>query len=331
MTQPPFHTLNTHSQIVASRLNLTIELDTLNVVSHQHNHGPANYNRAFAIGVALNIGIVSLEAAFGVLSHSLALLADAGHNLTDVLGLLLAWGANYLSQRQATERRTYGLRRSSILAALLNAVVLLIVVGGIGWEAVRRLNDPQPVASDIVMWVAAIGILLNAFTAWLFMAGREHDLNIKGAFLHMVSDAVVSLGVVLAALAIRATGWLWLDPAVSLAIMVIITIGTWGLLRESVNLALDAVPAGIDPAAVEDYLKKLPGISGVHDLHIWGMSTTEAALTAHLVKPDARIDDGLLSRVSQVLHDDFGIEHATLQLECGAADCSGCAAPVAKR
>ena len=284
---------------------------------HTHEHKPTSYGRAFAIGVALNSGFVVMEAIFGLSSHSLALLSDAGHNLGDVLGLLLAWGASYLGHLQPTERRTYGMRRSSILAALANAVILLVVTGGIGWEAIRRLSHPQPVASTTILWVAAIGIAVNGITALMFLSGRKRDVNLKGAFLHMASDAAVALGVVLAALAMHATGWLWLDPVVSVLIGLVIMVGTWGLLRESLNLALDAVPENIHPADVEAYLKALPGVDAVHDLHIWGMSTTEAAMTAHLVTPDASIDDALLSRINQELHAQFGIEHTTVQFEHG--------------
>ena len=284
---------------------------------HGHSHAPANFGRAFAIGIALNITFVVIEAVYGRLSNSLALVADAGHNLSDVLGLVLAWGASVLARRHPTLRRTYGLRRSSILAALLNAVVLLVAVGGIAWEALRRFGNPEPTAGGTVIVVAAIGIAVNGGTALLFMAGRKGDLNIRGAFLHMAADAGVSLGVVLAGLAILATGRAWLDPAVSLAIVVVIVVGTWGLLRDSVNLALDAVPEGIDMAAVQGYLGSLPAVVEVHDLHVWGMSTTETALTAHLVMPDTTCDDATLSRICGELHDRFGIEHTTLQVESG--------------
>ncbi|WP_425617923.1 cation diffusion facilitator family transporter [Anatilimnocola sp. NA78] len=287
--------------------------------AHGHSHAPASFGRAFAIGVMLNLAFVFVEAGFGLWSQSLSLLADAGHNLSDVLGLLLAWGASVLATRQPTARRTYGLRRSSILAALLNAIILLIAVGGIAWEAMHRFFQPQPVASGIVMIVAGIGFLVNGFTAWLFMSGHN-DLNIRGAFLHMAADAAVSLGVVVAALAMMLTGWLWLDPATSLVIVVVITFGTWGLLRESLDLALDAVPAGIDPDQITAYLQQLPGVVAVHDLHIWAMSTTETALTVHLVKPDATLDDALLARIHRELHDQFGIEHTTVQFELGDAD-----------
>jgi len=287
--------------------------------AHGHSHAPASYGRAFAIGVTLNLAFVIVEAGFGAWSHSLSLLADAGHNLSDVLGLLLAWGATVLAARQPTARRTYGLRRSSILAALLNAIVLLLAVGGIAWEAIHRFMQPAPVASGTVMAVAGIGFFVNSFTAWLFMSG-QHDLNIRGAFLHMAADAAVSLGVVFAALAMMFTGWLWLDPATSLVIVVVITFGTWGLLRESLDLALDAVPAGIHPEQITAYLQQLPGVVAVHDLHIWAMSTTETALTVHLVKPDATLDDALLARIHRELHDQFGIEHTTIQFELGDAD-----------
>lgn len=286
---------------------------------HAHHHAPTNYNRAFSVGIALNLGFVVVEAVFGAVAHSLALLADAGHNLSDVLGLVLAWGATVLVRRLPTKRRTYGLRRSSILASLINALLLLIAIGAIAWEAIQRLQHPQPVASAVVMGVAAAGILVNGITAWLFAAGRKGDLNIRGAFQHMAADAVVSLGVVLAALAMRFTGWLWLDPAVSLVIVVVIAVGTWGLLRDSVNLALDAVPQSIDPGQVETYLAALPGVTAVHDLHIWGMSTTDAAMTVHLVKPDASIDDALLARINADMHRLFHIDHTTVQFELGDA------------
>jgi cobalt-zinc-cadmium efflux system protein len=285
--------------------------------SHAHHHAPKNFDRAFAIGVLLNTGFVGVEVVFGLMSNSLALLADAGHNLSDVLALLLAWGAGVLARKQPTQRHTYGLRRSSVLAALVNALVLLVAVGAIAWEAALRLGHPEAVQSGTVIGVASLGILVNGFTAWLFMSGKEHDVNIKGAYLHMAADAAVSLGVVLAAVAMQFTGWLWLDPVMSLGISVVIGVGTWGLLRESLNLALDAVPATLDAAKVESYFASLPGITAVHDLHIWAMSTTEVALTVHLVKPDARLDDALLTRINNDVHAQFNIEHITVQFEVG--------------
>jgi cobalt-zinc-cadmium efflux system protein len=282
-----------------------------------HSHSPASFGRAFAIGAALNIGFVVVETVFGLRSNSMALLADAGHNLSDVLGLLIAWGASVLAARGPTARRTYGLRSSSILAALVNAVVLLIAIGAIAWEAIGRLTHPEPVATGIMAWVAAVGIVINGATALLFMSGRKRDLNIRGAYLHMAADAGVSAGVVIAGLTIAATGWLWLDPVISLVIAAVITLGTWGLLRDSVNLALDAVPSHLDPAEVEQYLCSLPGVTGVHDLHIWGMSTTDVALTAHIIRPEVCDDDALLIDAAHVLHDRFGISHPTLQIERG--------------
>jgi cobalt-zinc-cadmium efflux system protein len=285
---------------------------------HQHHdHGPQQLNRAFAIGVALNISFVAIEAGFGFWANSLALLADAGHNLSDVIGLLLAWGASYLASHQPSQRRTYGLKRSSILAALLNAVLLLLAVGAIVWEALQRFGTPEEVSAWVVVGVAAAGVVINTATALLFMSGREHDLNVRGAYLHMAADAVISAGVVAAGLVIRATGWTWIDPLSSIVIAVIIAYATWGLLRESLDLALDAVPAGIDPAEVEAYLAGIPGIASVHHLHVWGMSTTEIALTVHLTKPDGKLDDALLERITAELHDRFRIEHSTIQLEQG--------------
>ncbi len=284
-------------------------------MAHNHQHSPSNYNRAFAVGVFLNVVYIIVEVIFGIWADSLALLADAGHNLSDVLGLMLAWGANYLVQRRPTEQRTYGWRKSSIMAALLNAIILMFAVGGIAWEAIRRFGHPAPAAGQIIIIVAAIGVIINTATALLFISGRKNDLNIRGAFLHMAADAGVSAGVVAAGIAILATGRPWIDPLVSLIITVIILIGTWGLLRDSFNLAMDAVPAGIEPEAVKAYLSDLPGVSGVHDLHIWAMSTTETALTAHLVKPDSKDDDALIEQASNELHDRFGIEHITLQWE----------------
>ncbi|MEG4118495.1 cation diffusion facilitator family transporter [Microcoleus sp. N9_B4] len=291
-------------------------------MSHNHSqegndHGGANYNRAFVVSVALNTGFVIIEAVYGILANSLALLADAGHNLSDVLGLLLAWGASILVRRLPTARRTYGLRRSSILAALLNAILLLVASGAIAWEATQRFLEPSPVSGGTIIGVAAVGIVINTGSALMFMAGRQNDLNIRGAFLHLVADAVVSLGAVLAGIAIVLTGWLWFDPVVSLIIVVVIVVGTWQLFQESLNLVTDAVPAGIEPLAVRTYLAELPGVAGVHDLHIWAMSTTETALTAHLVIPTGYPGDAFLVRVAQELHDQFSIEHTTLQIETG--------------
>ena len=295
-------------------------------IEHQCQSAPGeaaqNFGRAFAIGVALNLLYAIVQVAFGIFGHSLALLADAGHNLGDVLGLVLAWCASYLVRRPSTTRRTYGWRRTSIMAALLNAVFLLVVVGAITWEALRRFAHQEIVDPNIVMTVAAGGVIINGVTAWLFMAGRKRDLNIRGAFMHMAADAAISAGVVVAGLGIRFTGWTWLDPATSLVINVVIVIGTWGLLRESLNLALDAVPAGVDLVAVKKYLAGLPDVSAVHDLHIWAMSTTEIALTAHLVMPNLSSDDFFLHHVCQHLQSAFGIEHATIQIEQNAEACS---------
>ncbi|NVJ24650.1 cation transporter [Myxococcus sp. AM011] len=286
-------------------------------MSGSHSHAPASPGRAFAIGVTLNLGFVAVEATFGVISNSLALVADAGHNLSDVLGLMLAWGASILARRKPTARHTYGLRSSSILAALLNALLLLVAVGGIGWEAVQRVGEPAPVSSITIMVVAGLGIIINTATAMLFWKGRKDDLNIRGAFLHMAADAGVSLGVVLAGALIYFTGWAWLDPVVTLLIAVLIFWGTWGLLKDSVNLALQAVPRNIDIALVREQLNQVPGVIDVHDLHVWAMSTTEAALTAHLVFRGTQLDDPLLDRLKRQLHDEFGIEHVTLQVEAG--------------
>ena len=272
------------------------------------------------IGIALNLAYVAAEAAFGVVANSLALLSDAGHNLGDVLALGLAWLATLLARRAPSQRYTYGLRGSSILAALTNAVVLLVVTGGIAWAAIERLIAPEPSAGSTVMIVAAVGVAVNGATAAMFAAGRKGDVNIRGAFLHMASDALVAAGVVAAGAVIALTGWMWIDPAVSLAIGAIIVAGTWSLLRESLDLALHAAPTGVDPVAVRDYLATLPGVIEVHDLHIWGMSTTETALTAHLVRPGAVVDDSLIHQVCQELHSRFQVDHATLQVEAGGTD-----------
>src|SRR2546426_2582420 len=286
-------------------------------MGHGHDHGSANYGRAFAIGMVLNLGFVVVEFLYGQLAHSLALVADAGHNLSDVLALLLAWGATVLARRRPTPGRTYGIRRSSILAALVNAIVLLVAVGAIAWEAVRRFSEPTPVVGKTVIGVAVIGMVINTVTALLFLSGRKGDLNIRGAFVHMAADAGVSLGVVLAGVAILATGWWWLEPVVSLVIVVVILVGTWGLFRDFVNLALDAVPEGVDLHGVRQYLARLPKVVDVHDLHIWGMSTTETALTAHLVLTEAVCDDAFLARIEGELYTLFGIEHTTIQVETG--------------
>lgn len=282
-----------------------------------HSHGPARYDRAFAIGVALNLGFVAAEFIFGWLSQSLALLADAGHNLSDVAGLLIAWFAAWLARKKPSERRTYGFRRASILAALANAALLIAAVVWIAVEAVQRFFDPHPVASTTVIVVAALGVVINGATAFLFMRGREHDINIEGAFQHMAADAAVSVGVVLAGVLILFTGWLWLDPAISILIGAVILWSTWRLARESTALSLDMVPPKIDRGEVERFLEGLPGVASVHDLHIWAISTTEIALTAHLVRPDHALDDEFLFRAHDDLEHRFGIVHATFQIEAG--------------
>ena len=288
---------------------------------HDHSHAPKNFGMAFTIGTTLNLGFVILEVVSGLYAHSLALVADAGHNMGDVLGLLLAWGASILSRSAPTQRRTYGLRSSSILAALFNAIFLLVSVGAIAWEAIRRFGDPTDVAGKTVIWVSAVGIAINTITALMFMSGRKGDLNIRGAFMHMAADAGISAGVVVAGFVILATGYHWIDPVVSLIISAAIVWGTWGLLRDSVNLALHAVPEGIDLEKVKAYLAALPHVTAVHDLHVWPMSTTETALTAHLVRDVDRCDSSLLEKCCKDLHDKFEIQHATIQFETEDHDC----------
>ena len=285
---------------------------------HGHVHAPADFGRAFAIGIGLNTAFVGVEFVYGVLGNSVALIADAGHNMSDVLGLAVAWFASVLTKRPPSQRYSYGLGGSSILAALFNAVFLLVAVGAIAWEAVLRLFNPQPIAAGTVMIVAAIGIAINALTAWLFAAGRKSDLNIRGAFIHMAADAAVSAGVVLAGLIVLQTGALWVDPATSLAIVGVIVWSTWGLLRAALAMSLAGVPRSIDAGAVQRYLESCSGVSAVHDLHIWSMSTTETALTAHLVLPAGHPGDQFLMTTASALHDRFGIGHSTLQIEVSA-------------
>jgi len=286
---------------------------------HQHQDLPKSPNLIFGLAVLLNFGFVVAEVFFGILANSMALLADAGHNLSDILGLLLAWGASFLSKRRPTTRKTYGLRSSTILAALLNAIILFVAVGGIATESARRLFYPEPVASKTVILVALIGMVVNTLSALLFVRGRKKDLNIRGAFLHMAADAGVSAGVVVAGAGISLTGWLVIDPLVSLIIAAVILAGTWNLFKEALNLTFHGVPAGIDLKSVTDYLLRLPGISAVHDLHIWAMSTNETALTAHLIKPNPENDDELLLKLRDDLHERFGVAHVTIQLERGKA------------
>ena len=297
------------------------------VHAHPHHHHPhvepSDFGRAFAAGVVLNLLYVAAEAGYGFAAGSLALVADAGHNLSDVLGLLLAWGAATLATRRPSRTFTYGFGRSSILAALGNALLLLVAVGAIVAESVERLAHPQPVPGTLVMAVAAAGIVVNGATALLFMRGRHHDLNVRGAWLHMLSDAAVSAAVVTSGFAMRLTGWSWLDPATSLAVAAVIVAGSWGLLKEAVKLSLDAVPSGIDLRAVEDWLRALPGVTAVHDIHVWPMSTTAIALTAHVVRPSADLDDRFLDDATHGLEHRFGIAHATLQVERAVAD-HGC-------
>ena len=289
-----------------------------------HHHGPPPGDRRYGIAIALNLGFVALEAGFGFWSNSTALLADAGHNLSDVAGLAMAGGAAWLAQQAAGERRTYGYGKATILAALANAVLLVLACGAIAWEAFGRFADPEPVRTGPVMAVAAAGVVINLGTALLFLRGRHDDVNVRGAFLHMAADAAVSLGVVVAGLLILLTGATWIDPIASLLIVAVILLGTWGLLRESLDLALDAAPARLDLPAVHAFLQQLPGVSGLHDVHVWNMSTTETALTAHLVRAEPA-DRSFYEQALRGLHDRFGIAHATLQVESGPGpDCPEC-------
>jgi cobalt-zinc-cadmium efflux system protein len=292
---------------------------------HAHSHAPASFGLAFGIGIGLNLAYVAAEALAGLASGSMALLADAGHNLSDVLGLALAWGATRLAVRPASARFTYGLKRSGILAALANAALLLIACGAITVEAVRRLADPQPVPGGLVMAVAAVGIVINLCTALLFARGKDGDINIRGAWLHMLADAGISAVVVVSGFIMLKTGLDWIDPALSLIVVAVIVRGTWGLLRTSTAMALDAVPDGIDSRAVADFLKSCPGVATVHDLHIWPMGTTATALTAHLVMPEGHPGDAALAALAHDLEHRFGIGHATIQIETGAADCAAVA------
>ena len=289
---------------------------------HGHVHTPANFGFAFAVGIALNLGFVIVEAGYGVFAHSMALIADAGHNLGDVLGLGVAWIASHLVQRAPSARFTYGLRSSSILAALFNAAFLLIATGAIAVEAVQRFFEPTSVAGKTVIIVAAIGILINLVTALLFARGRKSDLNIRGAFQHMMADAAVSLGVVIAGFAIIATGLNWIDPAVSLVISAVIVAGTWSLLRDSMKMTLHGVPPGVDEQAVRKFLEACPGVCAIHDLHIWPMSTTETALTCHLIIPTGHPGDSELRKITDNLRDSFSIPHATIQIETDEQDCA---------
>jgi cobalt-zinc-cadmium efflux system protein len=318
-------TMHSHSQHPHNhhKENDSLENEHHNHRGH-HHHGPANYNLAFTIGMTLNLGFVIVEVIYGIMAHSVALLADGGHNLSDVLGLALAWGASILTRRQPTPRRTYGWRRTSILTAFFNAMFLLTVTGGIAWEAIQRLFYPDTtVQAETLIWVATIGIAINTGTALMFLAGRKNDINIRAAFMHMAADAMVSAGVVVAGIVILFTRWFWLDPAFSLIVSALIVFSTWDLLQESFHLAIDGVPKGIDERAVKHYLTEQSGVMEVHDLHIWGMSTTESALTVHLKMPSGHPGDAFLVKLCQDLHHLFGIDHPTIQVELGdcAEDC----------
>lgn len=291
---------------------------------HHHHHPVPGHGRAFALAIGLNAVFVAIEFIYGFIANSTALMADAGHNLSDVLGLVLAWGAAVLAKKAPDARYTYGLRSSSILAALANALLLLLACGAIAWEAAQRFAAPPPVEGITVSVVAAIGVAVNGFSAWLFMAGSKGDLNIRGAYLHMAADAAISLGVVVSGLVIMGTGWTWLDPAVSIAIVLVIVVGTWSLLRESAGLVLAAVPDSVDAAGIQAYLEARPGVAEVHDLHIWAISTTETALTAHLVMPGGYPGDRAIDDIVAQLRKDFAIHHCTLQVEEGTT-AHGCA------
>lgn len=284
-------------------------------MSRDHLHPTGAYNRAFGIGVVLNVVFIAIEAGFGIAAGSLALIADAGHNFSDVLSLLLAWGAGNLAARGATEKRTYGFRKLTILASLANAIVLFIALGGIAREAAGRLINPKPVDADTVAAVAAAGVVVNSVTALLFLSGRKKDLNIKGVFLHMTVDAAVSLGVVVSGILIGVTGWLWIDPVISLSVALVILIGTWSFLSDSMDLAIDSVPQAVDLAGIKACLTGIDNVSGMHDLHVWAMSTTEVALSVHLVMENRYTDRKFLPELQRQLRDRFNISHATIQIE----------------
>ncbi|WP_082548368.1 cation diffusion facilitator family transporter [Massilia sp. Root335] len=299
--------------------------------SHGHDHGhhhhhptPDGNGRAFGIAIALNTAFVAIEFVYGFIANSTALMADAGHNLSDVLGLGLAWGAALLTRSAPTRRFTYGLRGTSILAALANALLLMVACGAIAWEAVHRVAHPEPVAGTTVSIVALIGVLINGFSAWLFVAGSKDDINVRGAYQHMAADAVLSLGVVISGVVIIYTGWTWLDPAVSLVLVVVIVAGTWSLLKESIQMVLAGVPDSVDATGVTAFLAAQPGVTEVHDVHIWAMSTTETALTAHLVMPAGYPGDAAIDDIVGHLREDFSIHHCTLQVEQGTTQHSSC-------
>lgn len=283
---------------------------------HGHSHAPTNFNKAFAIGIALNIAFVAVEAFYGWKVNSLALLADAAHNLSDVAGLVLAWGGALASQLKPDARHTYGWQRGTIMAALINAILLLVAMGSLGWEAVQRLQTHEATEGWTVIGVAAVGIVVNTVTALLFMKDRKADLNIRGAFLHMAADALVSVGVVLGGVLYLWKGWTWIDPVMSLLIAAIIVVGTWSMFHQSLHMMFDGVPLNIDLKKVRDCLMELPGVVGVHDLHVWAMSTSQVALTAHVVVANTGIDtSGLLANAQEELDEHFEIEHVTLQIE----------------
>lgn len=284
-------------------------------MSQHHSHSSKNYNKAFAIGISLNVIFVVIEGFYGVLAGSLALLADAGHNLSDVLGLLLAWGAFYFASKPVSEHRTYGYRKITVIASVASALILLLALGGIVWEAIGRINAPQSVSSVTVIVVALIGVVINTITALLFIKDQHHDLNIRGAYLHMAADAGISLGVAIAGIIIWQTNWLIIDPLISLAIVAIILIGTWGLLRDSFNLSIDAVPENIDMPGIKSYFNDIERVDSFHDLHVWAISTTITALSVHLVVTKDKIDNEFLNRIQKNMHDNFSIEHATIQIE----------------
>jgi cobalt-zinc-cadmium efflux system protein len=292
----------------------------MNRESHHHHHAAPDYSRAFAVGVALNIIFVVIEVAYGVMANSLALITDAGHNLSDVLGLLLAWGATYLAGKKPSRRRTYGYSRATILASMFSGLLLLAAVAVISWEAINRFFTPSEPVGQTIMIVAGIGVLINSITAWFFVSGKDHDLNIRGAYLHMAADALVSLGVVISGFVIWKFGLKWFDPLSSLLIAAVIFWSTWGLLRDSLNLAIDAVPRDIDPEAIRKWLSDQPGVEGLHDLHIWPISTTQTALTAHLLMPEPPADDEFLHDLAMLLQEMFKISHATFQIERGNGD-----------